>query len=81
MGPDASQSPYRTGFCVVVDDDGPPGWSISRSGSGQTWGEADGVAGHAVADLEVKLAGGAHRVGDQLVGARVIDGDRRARWR
>ena len=24
MGPDASQSPYRTGFCVVVDDDGPP---------------------------------------------------------
>jgi hypothetical protein len=24
MGPDAAQSPYRTGFCVVVDDDGPP---------------------------------------------------------
>jgi hypothetical protein len=24
MGADASQSPYRTGFCVVVDDDGPP---------------------------------------------------------
>jgi hypothetical protein len=24
MGPDPSQSPYRTGFCVVVDDDGPP---------------------------------------------------------
>jgi hypothetical protein len=24
MGPDASHSPYRTGFCVVVDDDGPP---------------------------------------------------------
>ncbi len=24
MGPEASQSPYRTGFCVVVDDDGPP---------------------------------------------------------
>jgi hypothetical protein len=24
MGPDASRSPYRTGFCVVVDDDGPP---------------------------------------------------------
>jgi hypothetical protein len=24
MGPDASQSPYRTGFAVVVDSDGPP---------------------------------------------------------
>ncbi len=24
MGDDPSQSPYRTGFCVVVDDDGPP---------------------------------------------------------
>jgi len=24
MGLDASQSPYRTGFCVVVEDDGPP---------------------------------------------------------
>ena len=24
MGPDPGQSPYRTGFCVVVDDDGPP---------------------------------------------------------
>ncbi len=24
IGPDASQSPYRTGFCVLVDDDGPP---------------------------------------------------------
>jgi Calcineurin-like phosphoesterase len=24
MGPDPAQSPYRTGFCVVVDDDGPP---------------------------------------------------------
>ena len=24
LGPDASQSPYRTGFCVVLDDDGPP---------------------------------------------------------
>ena len=24
MGADASQSPYRTGFCVVIDDDGPP---------------------------------------------------------
>ncbi len=24
MGPDASQSPYRMGFCVIVDDDGPP---------------------------------------------------------
>jgi hypothetical protein len=24
MGSDGSQSPYRTGFCVIVDDDGPP---------------------------------------------------------
>jgi hypothetical protein len=24
MGSDPSQSPYRTGFCVIVDDDGPP---------------------------------------------------------
>ncbi len=24
MGPDATQSPYRTGFCVIVEDDGPP---------------------------------------------------------
>ena len=24
MGPDASQSPYRTGFCVVIDDTDPP---------------------------------------------------------
>lgn len=24
MGPDAAKSPYRTGFCVVLDDDGPP---------------------------------------------------------
>ena len=24
MGADPSQSPYRTGFCVVVEDDGPP---------------------------------------------------------
>ncbi|MFZ1997728.1 MAG: hypothetical protein WAU75_26655, partial [Solirubrobacteraceae bacterium] len=24
MGSDASQSPYRTGFCVVVEDTGPP---------------------------------------------------------
>lgn len=24
MGDDASQSPYRVGFCVIVDDDGPP---------------------------------------------------------
>jgi hypothetical protein len=24
MGPEASESPYRTGFCVVIEDDGPP---------------------------------------------------------
>ena len=24
MGPDPAQSPYRTGFCVIVDDTGPP---------------------------------------------------------
>jgi hypothetical protein len=24
VGADASQSPYRTGFAVVIDDDGPP---------------------------------------------------------
>ncbi|MGH2893447.1 MAG: hypothetical protein ACRDPM_09300, partial [Solirubrobacteraceae bacterium] len=24
VGPDASQSPYRTGFCVVVEDTDPP---------------------------------------------------------
>jgi hypothetical protein len=24
MGSDPSQSPYRTGFCIVLDDEGPP---------------------------------------------------------
>ena len=39
--------------------------------------EADGEALDAVADLEVEHALGAHRVGDDLVGARVLDRDRR----
>jgi hypothetical protein len=24
LGPDPARSPYRPGFCVVLDDDGPP---------------------------------------------------------
>ena len=74
VGDDPAGSPYRPGFAAIVPDDDP-------AGAGQpveTGREADGVAGHAGANLERELPGRAVVVRDQLVGAGVVDLDRAA---
>ena len=82
LGAAPGRSPYRPGFAVTVDDDGPPELvNLLPVPARQARREADGVAADARAELELELAGGAARVRDQLVAPGWSTAMRRGRWR
>ena len=81
--PTPYESPYWPGTAIRVDASRPAasaararaGCRAAAPSSTEPWREADGVACHAVADLQVEHAGGVALVLDQRVGAGVLDGD------